>query len=237
MDETIRQAAIAGAAAAGEAIGDPVGEKLADFLERLAGDAIDGLGKRLSAAVAGPAPQDDSLAAVLARWRSRNVVLVLRQANAILDGAGAEARQVPATFLVPLLDSASQTSDETLREWWATLLANGVQLAEVRHPMWIRILAQMSDEDAREFARACEATDTLHVSFICAEARPAWRRSATSAAGARLETLGLVTQWSTADIRESGSPVGVQVAWPIALTELGAQFRHAVRQTSRPPAP
>lgn len=164
-------------------------------------------------------------------WRWRNRVRIAHRAAEIMDRDGIARRIVPPSFLLPLLDAAGNVEDPDLQEMWAQLLASGVEADEHQHPMWVRILAQMSAEDARAFEAACAATDCEGIAFVPAGGRPGFGPlPAIRTPDARLVALGLavmVTHHLVADaagvtafIADDQMPVAL-------LDQVGAQFRRA----------
>lgn len=173
-------------------------------------------------------------------WKWRNRVRIAHRAAEIIEHDGIARRIVPPSFLLPLLDAAGDIEDPDLQELWARLLASGVAADEHQHPMWIKILAQMSAEDAKAFEDTVAATDREDVPFVLEPARPGWTMVPPDPVDARLHALGLVElverhDESTPPEQRAGTGT---LPWPVArLSGLGDQFRDAVMPGSEPPPP
>lgn len=81
------------------------------------------------------------------RWK--RAVTRAEEARRILVDRGREPRQVDDSTLVPLLEAASLTDDDTLAAKWGALLANATDpAADAVPPMHAEILKQLSPDDA-----------------------------------------------------------------------------------------
>lgn len=159
---------------------------------------------------------------VFSWWRWRNRILIAHRAAVILERDRISRRVVPPAFLLPLLDEAGNAEDPDLREMWAQLLASGVEADAHQHPMWVRVLAQMSGEDAREFRAVCRRTDLDGVAFVRADDRLYGDADAPTDAGERIVALGLALPVAGED------PGPSEIS--MRLTRLGAQFRQAIQR-------
>lgn len=220
--------ALAALVKASQPIAVPFAKKAATLLGKLLGPAATALGERLGEFLAPPTPIAPTVLDMIAMWRHGNMTVVLGRAAERLEGRGIEPRPIPIGALLPLLEAASLVDDDTLREWWAELLASGVSADEHQHPMWVKILAQMSGEDAREFQRASARTDARGIPYVGGRDQFHGIIEASSPAEARLLALGLVTPMTSDELDEDSITT--------ALSQAGAQFRRAVmpRETPRP---
>jgi Abortive infection alpha len=81
------------------------------------------------------------------RWK--RAVKRAEEARRILADRGREPRQVDDSTLVPLLEAANLTDDDTLAAKWAALLANATDpAADPVLPVHAEILKQLSPDDA-----------------------------------------------------------------------------------------
>lgn len=158
-------------------------------------------------------------------WQWRNRVRIANRAAEIMEKDGIARRIVPPSFLLPLLEAAGNVEDRDLSEMWARLLASGVAADEHQHPLWVKILAQMSAEDARALQQVCARTDARGIPFVSDRDRFYGDIDAESDADARLFALGLTTPMT------SGRLEGGEIT--SALSRLGAQFRRAVMRPAR----
>lgn len=72
-----------------------------------------------------PAAETGGLIADRIRFRRfKSWIKMAKGARELLDEAGIEPHQVPATVAIPLIESGSLETDESLQEKWAALLAN-----------------------------------------------------------------------------------------------------------------
>jgi hypothetical protein len=160
-------------------------------------------------------------------WQWRNRIRIANRAAEMMNKDGIARRIVPPSFLLPLLDAASNVDDPDLQEMWARLLASGVATDEHQHPMWVKILAQMSAEDAHVFHACCFAADRGGVGPVDERTTPTpVLRALPSPTIVRLDALGLVTPRAFVNFAHvlrvgdegfDGLPTG-----------LGVQFRAAV---------
>lgn len=174
-------------------------------------------------------------------WQWRNRVRIASRAAEIIERDGIARRIVPPSFLLPLLDDAGNVEDPDLQAMWARLLASGVAADEHQHPMWIKILAQMSAEDARKFASICAHADALGTPFGKRTEPPLFADDAPDDAEARLASLGLIIPYAaeTPEIRlKRGNvfpdPESSLFGVGALPTRLGARFRRAVVPTTGP---
>ncbi len=103
-----------------------------DFIERLAGPSIDGMGGLLG----------DQVKFI----RFKNKVNIALKAQAMLEKKGISPKNVPLKLIVPLLEQASLEEDEELQNIWAALLANSANptcICEI-HSSYVEILKQLS---------------------------------------------------------------------------------------------
>lgn len=200
---------------------DKVTDRIADrvvdaFLPEKSGDATSG-----------------SLASAIDAWRVRNTAVVLVKARDRLRARGVEVREVPRSFLLPLLEACGDVDDETMQDLWSALLAEGVVTEEARHPIYRRTLEQLSAEDAALFKAACENADRHGVEFGTRDNAPMWAPDLASDAEARLVKLDLIEPWTqdTLEARQARGEIMPSVR-PLGLgvmpTRFGAAFRRVV---------
>lgn len=88
-------------------------------------------------------------------WRLKNQVRVMLKAKKFLESKGIKTpNKLQPDIVVPLLEGASYTEDETLSDMFARLLsahADGERQAEV-HPSFAKVLGQLSALDAQTLA-------------------------------------------------------------------------------------
>lgn len=87
-------------------------------------------------------------------WRFKNQVNMVEKARRFLEAKGVETKHIAGKILpesvVPLIEAGSETSDPTLSELFAGLLASSVDPATARttHPAYAKVLNQLSPLDA-----------------------------------------------------------------------------------------
>lgn len=90
----------------------------------------------------------DLLADEMYAWQWENRLRILNRTKQKLDEGNVPPRVLPKGFLLPLLDSCGNTEEAELQEMWAQLLTSSVASPEHQHPAFIRILAQLSRNEA-----------------------------------------------------------------------------------------
>ncbi|MCE9637136.1 MAG: DUF4393 domain-containing protein [Planctomycetes bacterium] len=223
--------ALAALVKASQPVAVPVVKRATSLLGKLLGPGADALGARIGEFLTPPTPVQPTVLDAIARWRHGNMTLLLARTAEVLDKRGVEPRPIPIAVLFPLLEAASLVDDVDLTEMWAQLLASGVEADEHQHPMWVRILAQMSAVDARAFAAACATTDRDGVPFAPPGVRPMFAIGGQHPEDTRLNALDVVVLVSRHD--ESVPPeqrvfTALDPVPTALLSELGAQFRRAV---------
>src|SRR5437868_4669734 len=88
------------------------------------------------------------LSDTVGQWRLRNQARLLNKTREILEKKGIEPSKVLPDVFVPLVDAAGDTSDETLSDMFANLLAGHLSNGDV-HPAYSKILGQMSALDGK----------------------------------------------------------------------------------------
>lgn len=231
--------AVAALVKASQPIAVPVVTKATALLGRLLGPGATALGDRLGEFLRPPAPTQPTVLDAIAMWRHGNMTLLLARTAEVLVERGVKPRPIPIAVLLPLLEAASLVDDADLCEMWAQLLASGVEADEHKHPMWVRILSQMSGEDAREFRAITDAADRHGYEFTGVHG-DAWpqRADPRGAALCRLSSLGLIHTYfiQATDCRPDGLWLTTTDRGDVKLpptvdslpTALGAQFRRAV---------
>ncbi len=209
----------------------PFAQRAAQLFFRLLRPATDRGGAELADFLFPEGPAGTDVPSLVVHWKARNTALVLVRARAIMDDEKIEVREVPRSWVLPLLDVAGNVEDPDLQEMWARLLASGVAADEHRHPMWVKILAQMSAEDARAFARVCSEADELGVPYV--DGTPGFDSSGPEVMQmVRLVALGVAMPVRTAASlnyeRGDDGPDLFELDLAAAPTRLGAQFRRAV---------
>jgi hypothetical protein len=87
-------------------------------------------------------------------WRFKNQVNMVEKARHFLEAKGVETRQIAGKVLpesvVPLIEAGSETSDPTLSDLFAGLLASSVDpsTSHITHPAYGKVLNQLSPLDA-----------------------------------------------------------------------------------------
>jgi hypothetical protein len=90
----------------------------------------------------------------IAFWRFKNQVKTLIKAKEIIDQSGIDTSTIRSSIspdlVIPLIESSGDSSDPTLQEMFANLLANAVKNADngLVHPSYAKALNQMSPLDA-----------------------------------------------------------------------------------------
>lgn len=118
----------------------PVG----DVIKRIAGPLADEIGESL---------------ALLARpYRIALSVKMFQKTQVMLKEAGLPAQPVPPRLFLPMLEAASIENDEDLHSKWSALLANAASSPDKVHPSFIKILKQLTPDDARLLDKLYAAT-------------------------------------------------------------------------------
>jgi hypothetical protein len=94
-------------------------------------------------------------------WRLMNRIRILDRVAKRLKGRVIDPKTMPAGFLIPLLDACGDSEDETLQELWAGLLAGAATNADNQSPIFIRVLRDLSADDAKWFLDASTRPDPL----------------------------------------------------------------------------
>lgn len=87
-------------------------------------------------------------------WRFKNQVNMVGKARQFLEAKGVETKHIAGKILpesvVPLIEAGSETSDPTLSELFAGLLASSVDpsTSHTTHPAYAKVLNQLSALDA-----------------------------------------------------------------------------------------
>lgn len=87
-------------------------------------------------------------------WRFKNQINTVLKARNFLERKGIRPESIKSNFLpetvIPLLEAASETSDNTLSDMFAGLLASALnpETKETMHPAYAKVLAQLSLLDA-----------------------------------------------------------------------------------------
>ena len=135
----------------------PIAQRAAQLLLRLLRPATDRAAERLADTLFPENPAASDLPSVALHWRARNTALVLDRTAQIFADEKIVVREVPRSWLLPLLEAAGNVEDPDLQEMWARLLASGVEDDECQHPMFVDALRRMSPEDARILSTAWPA--------------------------------------------------------------------------------
>lgn len=117
-----------------QAIGRPV-DTACKLIESLLGKPFE---------VAGSALADQ-----VQMWQWRNRVRIAERAHQMIEESGIARRVLPPDFLLPLIRDCGDTSDETLQEAWARLLAAAVADDAAQHIGFVHILKQLAPADAK----------------------------------------------------------------------------------------
>jgi len=115
-----------------------LGEKVGGFISKVIGPACFEVG--------------GVLADYTRYFRYKNLLSISDKVKAIHARRKLEGKEVPIPprIAIPLLESASLEDDETLKDVWATLIANGTDpnSKTILHPGYIEIIKQMSPDEA-----------------------------------------------------------------------------------------
>ena len=90
----------------------------------------------------------------IAFWRFKNQVETLKKAKVIIENSGVDTDSIKSAIspdlVVPLIESSGDSSDTTIQEMFAQLLANAVKDSDsgLVHPSYAKALSQMSPLDA-----------------------------------------------------------------------------------------
>lgn len=82
-------------------------------------------------------------------WQWMNRIRIANKAQKIMDENEVAAKVVPAGFLVPLLEAAGNVEDETLQDMFARLLVSGVESEDNQHPAFVRMVQELSVQEAQ----------------------------------------------------------------------------------------
>ncbi|MBX9654519.1 DUF4393 domain-containing protein [bacterium] len=129
----------------------------------------------------------DLLADQIYSWQWHNRIQILDRAAKQLEGKTIDPTTMPAGFLIPLLDACGNAEDEILQEMWASLLVEAGDRRDAQSPMFIRILKDLSPDDAR-YLLGC-GKNSVHPYL---ESRRVQLNSITESE-VRLRTLGLLS--------------------------------------------
>lgn len=211
-----------------------VGRKAHAFLRSILGKAGKDIPAQPLAVEQSPARRPMRTVAAI---RSGNLVAVVAEAADEVHARGVRPRAVPLASLLPLLEAASLVENRRLRRMYARLLATAAAEGGVQ-PIYLRVLEQLSPEDAREFEGACALGDKFGVRFVPAGSHPVHRQLPQSPSHARLEALGLVVVWGSVTTREAGGALpGASIPVPALPSIFGDQFRRAVSAADAPNRP
>lgn len=131
MSDLTTAAAVIGSALA---VGKPVVETGCRLIESLLGEPCKVAGNLLA----------DQVYA----WQWKNRVTTFSRAKQIMDESGIPPGVLPKGFLLPALDACGNVEETELQEMWAQLIASSVAEPKHQHPSFIRILAQLSRNEA-----------------------------------------------------------------------------------------
>lgn len=83
--------------------------------------------------------------------RFQQSIWIMQRAKEICAEAGVDPQQIPLSVSVPLLEKASleEDGDESLRERWATLLANAAMAPSKRYARYVTLLGEISVYEAQ----------------------------------------------------------------------------------------
>jgi len=216
---------LAAVVAAASPISRPFAQRAAQLFFRFFRPTTDRGGTELADVLFPERPAATDLPSLVVHWKACNTALLLVRTDEVLQQEKIDVREVPHSWVLPLLDAASNVDDVDLREFWARLLASGVAADEHQHPMWVKILAQMSMTDAREFLRVCARTDARGIPFVSDVDRHYGGVESPSDSEFRLVVLGLAIAMTSGRLDVHSSTAG--------LSQLGAQFRRAVMPRTR----
>jgi hypothetical protein len=87
-------------------------------------------------------------------------VRIAERVDEILRSKQVARRVLPPDFLVPLLRSCGDASQETMQEAWARLLASAVISDEAQYIAYVRTLEQLSPSDVRVLDALIRTTPT-----------------------------------------------------------------------------
>jgi hypothetical protein len=130
----------------GEIIKSGAFDKLVDLIHKLAGPMADEIGLMMG----------DKIKV----YRVRNWVETVKKTQRILSDADLPPSAVPPRLLLPILESASVESDESLQELWAGLLATASQKADSLSPSFVETLKQLTPAQAKDLNRLFDFAKT-----------------------------------------------------------------------------
>jgi hypothetical protein len=81
--------------------------------------------------------------------RLKNTLSVINRAKKAIDQSGLELREVPTRILISFFDNASIEDRAQLQEKWANLLANLSTGQIDQHTVYIKLLSELSPDEAR----------------------------------------------------------------------------------------
>jgi len=126
-------------------IGRPV-EVACDLFQALLGKPF---------AVAGDIAADE-----LQMWQWKNRVRIAERVDEMLRSKEVARRVLPPDFLVPLLRSCGDASNESIQEAWARLLVAAVASDDAQYIAYVRTLQQLSPSDVRVLDALIRSTPT-----------------------------------------------------------------------------
>jgi len=199
--------------------GKGVGRRLADALSRPPSDII---GKAVRSLGSSETPDV---------WREDNLRALGKRVQRIATRRGIRPRQVPLSFLFPLVEEAAKVDDRLLGEMWARLLVAGLADDANQQPMFIRLLRDLAAEDARVLDRAVRwcAKGRSHGIGVSVD-----RSTESSRAALRLEASGLLVRKTDHQVLgrnnlylPKGQPPVLPI-WEMAPTAIALVFHAAV---------
>ena len=125
---------------------DPLTTAIEKSIEESAKIAKDFLDKMM----AGPLEQGGGLLSdTIEFWRFKNKVNLVLKAKKFLEDKGINPKAVLPKTVVPILEAGSLEADESMKEKWASLLANAAASPNSVPPAFPRILAELSTYEAQ----------------------------------------------------------------------------------------
>lgn len=97
-------------------------------------------------------------------YRQLSLLKSIRRAKEIAEAEGLQLREPPLKFLVPLLEECSleDPEDSTLIDMWARLLVAESTTHKSEHHLFIRVLRELTKEEARLLKYICSRDSHRH---------------------------------------------------------------------------
>ena len=142
-------------------------------------------------------------------WRFKNRINTILKAKAFLESKGIDPKAALPGSIVPLIEAAGDTDDDTLQSMFATLLASHLnpETLDKVHPCYTRILSQLAPFDAQL------------MNFLYQSIRK--KGQGPREIGASLETA-----CKTFDVSADTALLSFQNLWRLGLCDRGGGLEH-----------